>query len=47
MAFCLQGRQYEFIFLCLFGLDSATVGPSEEKVLREKTENIKILMKNA
>lgn len=47
VAFCLQARQYEFIFLCLFDLDSATVGPSEEKVLREKTESIKILMKNA
>lgn len=37
----------EFIFLYLFDLDNATVGPSEEKVLGERTETINILMKNA
>lgn len=37
----------EFIFLYIFDLDNATVGPSEEKVLGERTEMINILMKNA
>lgn len=37
----------EFIFLYLFGLDFATIGPSEEKVLGEGTKMINILMKNA
>lgn len=37
----------EFIFLYLFGLDISTIGPSEEKVLGERTEMINIVMKNA
>lgn len=47
MVFCLQARQYELIFLYLFDLDNGTVGPGEEEVLEETTENIKIFMKNA
>lgn len=37
----------EFIFLYLLDLDNATIGPSEEKVLGERTEMMNIMMKNA
>lgn len=43
----IRKTMLEFIFLYLFDLDNTTIGPSEEKVLGERTEMINILMKNA